>query len=138
MFIGVHPWPNWFSALVKNSWIFPLIEAIHLVGVALLAGTIALSDYQAIAGRAFAPFDHWTRVGLLVVLATGPMMFFADRARYLHNPAFLVKMAIVAIAFAFHWGIRRRYQTRWAGILSLAMWTAVVLSARAIADFDLQ
>ena len=123
---------------MKNSWIFPLIEAVHLVGVALLAGTIALSDYQAIARRPFGHFDRWTHAGLLIILATGPVMFWADRARYLHNPAFRLKMVVVAMAFAFHWAIRRKYQTRWAGVLSLAIWTCVVLSARAIADFDLQ
>ncbi len=33
---------------LKNSWAFPVIEAAHLFGVALLAGTILLADLRTL------------------------------------------------------------------------------------------
>jgi hypothetical protein len=124
---------------VKNSWIFPVIESIHLVGVALLVGTIALSDYQLISHRSPAEtvLPRWTRVGLLIMLTTGPLMFWTDVHRYIHNPAFRFKMMALATASVFHFTARRRCRGRWVGIVSLALWSCVVLGGRAIADFDL-
>ena len=127
---------------MKNSWLFPVIESVHLVGVALLAGTIALSDYQLIAGGPAAAtaerFRVWTSLGLWIMLATGPLMFWSDVPRYLHNPAFRFKMAALAGALSFHFIVRRKCRARWLGVISLALWTCVALGGRAIADFDLR
>ena len=73
--------------------------------------------------------------GLAVMLLTGAAMFFSDTTRYLHNPAFQVKVALLVVALAAHFTLHRR-GTRFAAVLSLALWTCVVLAARAIADFD--
>ena len=62
-------------------------------------------------------------------------MFLSDTTRYLHNPAFDAKVALLVVALAAHFTLRRA-GTRFAAILSLALWTSVVLAARAIADFD--
>ena len=69
------------------------------------------------------------------MLLTGAAMFFSDTARYLHNPAFQVKVALLVVALAAHFTLHRR-GTRFAAVLSLTLWTCVVLAARAIADFD--
>ena len=110
--------------------------------MSLFAGTIALSDYRLIAGRSGeaeeARLRIWTRIGLLILLTTGPLMFWSDWPRYLHNPAFRLKITAVAIALAFHFTIRRRYRSRWLGLISMALWSCVVLGGRAMADFDLQ
>ncbi len=127
---------------LKNSWIFPAIESVHLIGVALLAGTIAIADYQLIARgvavEVAARLRAWTRTGFVIMLTTGPLMFWTDTARYLHNPAFRFKMAALAAALIFHFTFRRKFGGRWRGLVSLALWTLVVLGGRGIADFDLQ
>jgi hypothetical protein len=69
------------------------------------------------------------------MLLTGAAMFFTDTARYLHNPAFHVKITLLILALAAHFTLHRR-ETRFAAVLSLTLWTCVVLAARAIADFD--
>ena len=77
----------------------------------------------------------WTHAGLAVMLLTGLAMFLSDTGRYLQNPAFQVKIALLAAALAAHFTVRRPGK-RFAAILSLALWTFVVIAARAIADFD--
>jgi hypothetical protein len=73
------------------------------------------------------------------MLSTGPVLFAADIMRYVSNPAFLLKMAILLIALMFHFAMHARAATnaKWIALVSITLWTCVVLSGRAIADFDL-
>jgi hypothetical protein len=133
--------------LIKDTWLFPVIQSIHLAGLTLLVGTIALVDFSLLGlgisrvpgwqlARRLAP---WTTAGLITVFATGPLLFWSDWARYVKNPAFLVKMALLSIALAAHFTIHRRVTRngKWVAILSLVIWSCVVLAGRAIADFDI-
>jgi hypothetical protein len=117
--------------------------------MALLAGTIILTDIRLLgfglrrltpAGVA-ASVAPWTRAGLVILLTTGPVMFSSDVSRYAANPAFRVKMALVMAALLFHFTIHRRAvaagKGRFAAILSMLLWSCVVLGGRAIADFDI-
>jgi hypothetical protein len=127
---------------LKNSWAFPVIEAAHLSGVALLAGTILFTDLRRL-GAGIAPqtsaeldriFKPWAHSGLAILLATGALMGFADWERYRLNPAFGVKMALAVLALISYF-VPRRHKA--IAIVSLVLWTGVVLAARAIADFDI-
>ena len=119
---------------------------MHLCGLALLVGTIVLVDIQLLrAPKTAAPLEGalrpWTRAGFLVMLVTGLLQFFADPNRYLHNGAFPFKIGCLVLAVASHFTIRRsaiagKAAPALAAGLSLALWSAVVLAARAIADFD--
>ena len=122
---------------IENSWIFPVVESIHVVGLAALVGTIVLQDLRVLSPR-FPDTGNlkiWTHSGLAAMLLTGTVMFLSDTSRYLHNPAFQVKIALLVVALAAHFTLHRR-GTRFAAVLSLALWTFVVLAARAIIDFD--
>ena len=134
--------------MLKNSWLFPLIESIHLCGLAVLVGTIVLMDLRLLGislrrqpvAQLAGSLTPWTRLGFAIMLTTGPVMFFSDTARYLANGAFRFKMACLALALVGHFTIHRRAvragNGRLAALLSLALWTVVVLGGRAIADFD--
>ena len=120
----------------ENSWLFPVIESIHVMGLAAFVGTIVLADLHTLGAIPdTGPLTRWTHAGLAVMLVTGAAMFFSDTARYLHNPAFHVKVTILVVALAAHFSLRRR-RTRLTAAASLTLWTCVVLAARAIADFD--
>jgi hypothetical protein len=120
----------------ENSWLFPVIESIHVMGLAAFVGTVVLADLHTLGTIPDAgPLTRWTHAGLAVMLASGAAMFFSDTVRYLHNPAFQLKVAILALALAAHFTLRRS-GTRVTAVVSLVLWTCVVLAARAIADFD--
>lgn len=123
---------------MKNSWLFPFVQGIHLIGMATLVGSIALRDFLQLGWGQAVPEKsaRWTAAGLATVLITGPMLFFADTARYLKNPAFGWKIGLLIAALLTHFTIHRR-PGRSSAVLSLLLWSAVVLAARAIADFDL-
>ena len=127
---------------LTNSWLFPALESLHVAGLALLVGAIVLLDVRllgwALRQRTVAEVEAqlrpWVRRGLAAMLITGAILFSADPTRYLHNPAFLVKMAILLLALVCQFALRR---ARLTAALSLVLWTCVVLAGRAIADFDI-
>jgi len=55
--------------VLKNSWLFPVIQSVHLVGIALLVGTVVLVDLRLLGyvlGRYTVSevsrrFERWTR-----------------------------------------------------------------------------
>ena len=142
------------AEFIKQSWLFPVIQSIHLVGLTMLVGTIGLVDLRLLgfglrrfAASALASgLAPWTTGGLLTVLVTGPLMFVSDLPRYLSNPAFLLKMGILALALAAHFTLHRSVvreramvhtvRQKLTAVLSLVLWSSLVLAGRAIADFD--
>lgn len=135
------------------KWAFPVIESIHILGMALLVGTIVALDLQALGmglrGRA-APelareLQPWALIGLGVMLVTGPLLFSTDPVRYGGNPAFEFKMRALLLALVLQFILHRRMKlshklpgTRWIGLaacVSLALWIAVIVAARWIATY---
>ncbi len=68
------------------------------------------------------------------MLATGIALFGADAARYVTNPAFLIKVGLVAVGLLFHFLGRR--SSKMGAAFSLTLWTAVVVTSRLVEDFD--
>ncbi|HYR83289.1 MAG TPA: hypothetical protein VE422_04345 [Terriglobia bacterium] len=120
--------------MLKNSLLFPAIQSVHLVGIALFVGTTVLVDLRTL-GFGLRRHVESSLAGLVVMLITGPILFLSDAPRYLANPAFLVKMALLTLALAFHFTIHRKHN-RPAALLSMILWSCVVIGGRAIADFD--
>jgi hypothetical protein len=125
---------------LKNSWVFPAVQSIHLVGIALLVGTILIVDLHRLGyglRHRVNELNRWTRIGAAVMFVTGPILFAADVPRYLNNPAFRLKMVFLLLAVSFHFAVRDRMSPKLAALISMALWTCVVLGGRAIADFDI-
>jgi uncharacterized protein DUF6644 len=129
---------------LKNSLLFPAIQSVHLIGIALFVGTIVLVDLRLLgyAMRSYNVaeltdrFARFRRTGLAIMLTTGPFLFAADIPRYIHNPAFIIKMAILLVALGVQFGISEKHN-RLVAVVSIVLWTCVVLGGRAIADFDI-
>jgi hypothetical protein len=139
---------------IRQSLLFPVIQSAHLMGLTIMVGTISLVDMRLLGiGLRRHTVTHlatnlapWTILGVITVSITGPLMFWADMPRYLRNPAFVVKMGLLVLALAQHFTVHRNVtlrredlparKRRLAAALSLALWSAVVLVGRAIADFD--
>ena len=91
---------------LKDSWLFPALQSVHVAGLALLVGAIVLLDLrllgyvlrQQTVPEVSAQLRPWIHRGLATMLVTGLILFSADTARYLRNPAFLFKMAILLLA----------------------------------------
>jgi hypothetical protein len=130
-----------------------VVEAIHVMAIATVFGTILVVDLRLLgvpnAARAFTRVSRellpitWAAFGASVI--TGALLFSVNAVTYYGNTAFRVKMALLFLAglnmLLFH---RFTFRTvdvwdqaatppraaRLAGALSLLSWIAIVVIAR--------
>lgn len=122
--------------------LFPIVESVHLIGLALFAGTLLLIDMgllglamrrQPVAevAVALAPFT-WS--GFALLLITGPFMFTAQATKWHDNPIFWIKMLLLIVATVFQLSVRRKIISeqppKLIGAVSLALWIATALSSK--------
>ncbi|NUZ05259.1 hypothetical protein [Piscinibacter koreensis] len=134
----------WVAA---HPWLYPALVVVHVVGVALLFGSLVLVELRLWGFARELPLRPFARFGLGLTwagfgaaVASGVVLFLSQPADLLGNRAFLVKMALIAAAGlnagAFHAlrGLERagalaRAQTT----LSLGLWLAIIICGRWIA-----
>jgi hypothetical protein len=140
-------------AIKYSKWDFALLETFHIIGIAVLLGSILVVDLRLLGfsmrrvsaaqlAREFAP---WTWAAFAFMVATGIPMFFSEAVRMSLNTAFLVKMTLLGLALLIHVTLHRRATRpgakenagfgKLAAYLSLASWLGVALAGRAIAFF---
>ena len=143
-------------ALHESLYMYPLVETVHVVGIMLFAGTIAMVDLRLL-GRAFTdtPVSEmtsrilpWTVAGFAVMAVTGVLLFYAIPVRTYHSVWFRLKLVLLVGAainvWFFHWRVQRD-RARWdrekipprgariSAAISLAVWTGVIVAGRMIA-----
>jgi hypothetical protein len=142
----------WLSTTDLRLWLYQYEEAdrflvfVHIAAAATLFGAILLVDLRlmgfarkldarALAGLALP----WAIAGGVTAMVTGIVLLLFDPIAVGIHTFFLPKMALIALglvnALAFHRLVRldaisdRARRARFAGALSLALWTGVFLCA---------
>jgi hypothetical protein len=142
--------------LMRSSpMLYPAAEILHIIGFVLLVGSIAALDLRLLGfGRTIAiqPLAQLllplSRVGFLVAIGMGFLLFSADAAHVVRNPAFQAKLLLIAAALinvaVAHAGPWRRIAgwhgeppagTRLAAVASILLWLAALTAGRLIAYF---
>ncbi len=94
------------AARIRDSlFLFPLIESTHVLGLALVFGTIAVIDLRllgiASTQRSFkrmaSDILKWTWAAFALTAVTGALMFITNAPVYYHNFYFRTKMVLLAI-----------------------------------------
>jgi hypothetical protein len=143
-----------FGRFMRESlYAYPVVEAIHIAGLALLFGSIALVDLRLLGlGRrmpiaALARYAvPWSLFGFLIAAASGIAMFTAHAAEFIAQPVFMLKMGLILAAGVnaalLHAGPLRDLASddldptsrmRLAGALSLVFWLGVITCGRMLA-----
>jgi hypothetical protein len=126
---------------------YPLLEVVHITGIALLVGSLVLVELRVWGLGAALPLPALARLGLAVTLAgfglaaaSGLAMFADQPEELLANPAFRLKFLLLMAAGAnAAWFHARGSLTRLDALarlqtaLSLGLWVAVILCGRWIA-----
>lgn len=94
------------ASIRESLYFFPLIEALHVLGLTMVFGTIAIIDLRllgfASTRRAFskvaADVLKWTWVAFALTVTTGVLMFITNAAVYSGNRFFQVKLALIALS----------------------------------------
>ena len=101
-------------AVVGSLWLFPVIEAVHLLALSVLGGAVLIVDLRllGIGLKHRSPMELWRdarpwMIGALVVMiATGIPLFLSEPIKCYYSDAFWVKMTTLPIAILFAFTIR--------------------------------
>lgn len=143
------------SAMREWLWLYPIVEILHIIGLAVLVGAAVLFDLRLLGVSRILPVTAlaahllpWARASLLFIVPSGLMMFTAHATEFATNPAFQLKLALLAAAsanaIAFHlrtfrtvaaWdrGTPAPPAAKVAAILSLLLWSGVIICGRLLA-----
>lgn len=143
------------TALRESLILFPLIEGVHLLGLALSFGLIFFTDLRLIGvflprvpvSQILNQLRYWIFAGFALTFLSGFLLFWAEAETMIENPAFLVKSAAIVVAlinaaaFELAWGRRGAAwvdqavaprAARLAGWTSLTFWTVATVGGRLI------
>ena len=141
------------SAIRENVNAFPILESLHVLGLAIVFGTILIVDlrlfgvaaHRPSAKRLTAELLPYTWVAFVMVAITGLLMFMSYPVSYANNTQFLLKLVIIAVAGLnmvwFHSTTYRRIAewdedmppptaARVSGAVSFILWVTVIFLGR--------
>jgi hypothetical protein len=143
------------KALGSSVWQFAVIQAVHLVFLAVFAGAVLIVDLRlmgrtltdrpvAQVARDAQPWLVWGFIGLVV---TGVPQMMQNAVREYYSDFFWIKMWFMAFALIFTFTLRRRvtraaggtnvtFQTKVVGLVSIVLWAMVAIPARLIGLFS--
>jgi hypothetical protein len=135
----------------ESIWLFPIIEVVHLIGLAALGGAILLVDLRLLGiglhgvpvaslARSARP---WLWTSLAVTVGSGMLLFLSEALKCYENQAFWLKVVFLIAALLFAGLVRPRFTrdatagpgrlgARLAGAVSLLLWTGVAAAGRGI------
>ena len=139
-----------FAVLIREShWLGAALQATHLLGMALLIGTVIAFDLRVLGVNRRLPVQHLGRhllpisvTSLVLVVPSGLAMFAAHASELLTNRLFALKMSLIFLgavnAIVFHtgpyrsvidWnqGCRAPLAARACAGVSLLGWVAVLI-----------
>ena len=147
------------TSIRESIWVFPIIETIHVLGIALLVGTVAILDLRLLGlvlkrepvSELAGQILPLTWLGFAVMFLSGLLLFSAEAAKSYGNPAFRIKLLLLLLVglnpLIFHFTIYRSVsawdvsaitprRARAAAVLSLTLWGGIIVAGRAIAYFQ--
>jgi hypothetical protein len=137
------------EAIRNSTWLFPLIEAFHLVGLGVTAGAVLIVDLRLLGvgltgqpvARLSADAEPWLLGSLTLMFASGIPLFLSESIKCYWSFAFWVKMTSLFLALVFTFTFRRRLTrttlaadrpllARLTGLMSLGLWFGVAWGGR--------
>jgi len=139
-------------AALRDSYLaYPLVNALHIIGIALLFGAIVALDLRLIGWRRGAdPIDRLAAQllpvaigGLALAIPTGLLLFATDARAYAASPLFQAKVLLIGLAIANALWLRRSDWRRpgagrrvaLAGAASIGLWLGAIVLGRLIGYF---
>ena len=145
------------QAMRQWLWLYPSVEIVHITGIALLVGSIAILDLRLLGlsrslpvRRLAAHILPWSIASFALIVPSGLAMFVAHANDLLSNPLFAVKMGLILLAGAnagiLHAGVFQSagkwdvdamppLAARAAAAASLLLWISVIACGRLLAYF---
>src|SRR5262245_216633 len=143
---------SWLALFISDSrWLFPAIEAVHIVALAVLFGALLVLNLRLLGivmsnrpvARLAQEFAPWVLCSLLIILTTGFLLFSSEAMKAYTNVPFQVKMLFLLAAIVFHYTLYSRVThadektlrpvwSKLAAIVSIVLWLGVGIGGRGI------
>jgi hypothetical protein len=151
---------SWFVALGNSGlgqymqasrWGFAVMEAVHLLGLAILGGVILIVDLRLLglvltgesARTVSRGLSKMLLGSMLLMLVTGIALVSEEALKCYSSPAFRWKMVLLGAAILFYLTLHRaallrtekhdvNLWSRVAAVISLTLWLGVGVAGRAI------
>jgi len=144
-------------AIRESILMFPLLEGSHLLGIAVSAGTIAISDLRMMglifkkesASDVFHQLIPWTPAGFALMIVTGMLLLWSEPVKLYSSIWFRYKVLFLFLAginvLIFHsskvyrsireweWAANPPRGAKIAGWVSLISWGIVIIAGRTTA-----
>ena len=139
------------AVAISEEW-FPFVESLHVITMAIVAGTIFVVDTRLIGLTSTRlPFSYvaermlpWTWGAFVCSAVTGTLLFIANATGYFDNTPFRMKMLLLVLAglnMLYFQRVTFRTVSAWdagrppvtarlAGTISLILWCGVIAFAR--------
>src|ERR671919_220445 len=136
------------TALRQSFWVYPIVNAGHIVGLALLFGAIVPLDLRLLGLWPRVPLAAMSRIllpvtlaGLALAVPTGVLLFSVRATEYIATPLLWIKFSLIACAIAnalllrlsLAWTVHEQSglagttpRLQLAGALSIGLWLAVI------------
>jgi uncharacterized protein DUF6644 len=137
------------EAIRSSQWLFPVIESVHLLALVLIAGAVLVVDMRLFGlGLRRQPVAElardaqpWLIGSLMVMLASGSLLFVSEATKCYYSLAFSVKMTSLFLAIIFTFTVRRkvamadeaRVRPLWSklvAVVSVTLWSLVGMGGR--------
>src|SRR2546423_10129372 len=94
------------ASIRESLYFFPFLESLHVVGLTMVFGTIAVLDLRMLGiasirrpvVRVALDVEKWAWMAFALTAATGALMFTTNAGVYYHNIFFRLKMAMLVLA----------------------------------------
>jgi hypothetical protein len=143
---------SWLGMFISDSrWLFPAVEAVHIVALALLFGALLMLNLRLLGlgmtsksvprlARDLAP---WILCSLVIILVTGVLLFSSEAMKSYASVPFRVKMVFLFSAIVFHYTFYSRVTrageaqispalNKLAAVVSIVLWLGVGIGGRGI------
>jgi hypothetical protein len=135
------------KAIRASLWLFPVIEACHLLALAVIGGSVLIVDLRLFGlGITNEPVSElwrdaqpWFAGSLIVMLISGLLLFTSEATKLYYHGAFWFKMSCLFLSMLFAFTIRRRVAkaanvpplwSKLVAFVSVLLWAGVGVGGR--------
>jgi hypothetical protein len=137
------------STIRNSQWLFPVIESVHLLALAMIGGALLVLDLR-LFGVGLRQFpirqiaretQPWLIGSLVMMIATGVPLFLSESIKCYYSQPFWVKITTLPVAILFTFTVRHKVAMadetsirpsvyKLVGLGSLALWFTVAAAGR--------
>jgi hypothetical protein len=135
------------EAIRSSSWLFPVIECVHLLALVVIGGSVLVVDMRLFGlglrnqpvAQVSRDAQPWLMGSLVVMFGSGIPLFLSEALKCYYHVAFWFKMTSLLLAILFTFTVRRKVAAagrpeaplgKLVALTSITLWSAVGIGGR--------